>query len=321
MSLRPLRVLPLLALLLGCTPQIGKKCTLSTDCSQLGDRLCDTTQPGGYCTVFNCEPDQCPNAICVAFNPMLDPACGAATDGRWPRFERSFCLASCNGDGDCRDQYQCIDLSSTANQTARRAYVVDLGAADGGLGYKVCMPATCNDGVKDGAETDLDCGGPVCAQCSDGKRCNSGGDCLSGNCPGGVCVEAHCMDRVKNGSETDVDCGGPDCAQCSGGQGCATGSDCTNGACDTSQSPPVCLPGNCSDQQQNGLETDVDCGGPVCGQCANGKQCAQDSDCTNGYCSSSSTPPRCGTPPLCSAVDAGFDGSIPWTPYTPPDGG
>ena len=78
-SLPVLRLLPALAALalapvLGCTPNIGNKCSLSTDCSQLGDRLCDTTQPGGYCTVFNCEPDQCPNAICVAFDPTLDPA-------------------------------------------------------------------------------------------------------------------------------------------------------------------------------------------------------------------------------------------------------
>ena len=133
----------LAAILLGCTPQIGDDCTLSTDCSQLGDRLCDTSQPDGYCTVFNCEPDSCPNAICVAFQPTLDPTCGLANAGQWPRLQRTFCLAQCGSPGtpgDCRsDGYECVDLSKEANQIARAAQVIDTGANDGGLGYMVCM--------------------------------------------------------------------------------------------------------------------------------------------------------------------------------------
>ncbi|APR83312.1 Hypothetical protein A7982_08661 [Minicystis rosea] len=139
MSFRNLWLLPLAALLLGCPPKIGNKCTVSTDCSQLGDRLCDTNQPNGYCTVFNCEPDNCPDAICVGFDPNLDPACKTADDGRWPRFQRTFCMKACSSDGDCRDEYECVDLSIPGNQTSRRAEVVDTGAADGGLGFGVCM--------------------------------------------------------------------------------------------------------------------------------------------------------------------------------------
>ena len=44
----------------GCKPKIGEDCATSTDCSISGDRLCDVTQPGGYCTVFNCEPNTVP---------------------------------------------------------------------------------------------------------------------------------------------------------------------------------------------------------------------------------------------------------------------
>jgi hypothetical protein len=139
MSLRNLWVLPLAALLLGCPPKIGNKCTLSTDCSQLGDRLCDTAQPDGYCTIFNCEPDNCPDSICVGFDPTLDPTCQGVDDGRWPRFQRTFCMKPCSSDGDCREQYHCVDLSDPNNQVANRAVVVDTGAGDGGLGYSVCM--------------------------------------------------------------------------------------------------------------------------------------------------------------------------------------
>jgi len=96
--------------LAGCAPQIGDKCTISTDCSQLGDRLCDITQPEGYCTIFNCEPDTCPDSVCVAFDPKLDPACGYTDDGRSPRFERTFCLRPCDDDSDCRDEYMCVNL-------------------------------------------------------------------------------------------------------------------------------------------------------------------------------------------------------------------
>lgn len=155
MSLRIVWVLPLAALVFGCTPKIGNKCTLSTDCSQLGDRLCDTSQPDGYCTIFNCEPDGCPESICVAFDPNLDPACKSADDGRWPRFERTFCMKACSADDDCRDGYECIDLSKPENQTSRRAEVVDTGAADGGLGFGVCMvkPTSTLDAVDAGAAT------------------------------------------------------------------------------------------------------------------------------------------------------------------------
>ena len=52
----------------GCTPQVGDPCDLATDCSPVGELLCDTTQPGGYCTQFNCEPGRCTDdSLCIAF--------------------------------------------------------------------------------------------------------------------------------------------------------------------------------------------------------------------------------------------------------------
>jgi hypothetical protein len=91
------------------------------DCSQLGDRLCDTTQPGGYCTIFNCEPDKCPEdeSACVAFDYELDPACRSADDAEWPRFQRTFCMKWCDDDSDCRDGYRCVLPQS------QRAAIID----------------------------------------------------------------------------------------------------------------------------------------------------------------------------------------------------
>lgn len=44
-------------------------------------------------------------------------------------------------------------------------------------------PLPCENGVKDGAETDVDCGGGFCqTRCDDGQICNVADDCGSGDC-------------------------------------------------------------------------------------------------------------------------------------------
>ena len=54
-----------------------------------------------------------------------------------------------------------------------------------------CRPSTCVNGVKDGLETDVDCGGnPLCDACAPGKMCNTGSDCWgypTYNCYDGAC--------------------------------------------------------------------------------------------------------------------------------------
>jgi hypothetical protein len=45
----------------------------------------------------------------------------------------------------------------------------------------------CDDGTRNGSETDIDCGGPVCSACANGKTCSVGSDCQSGACTGGIC--------------------------------------------------------------------------------------------------------------------------------------
>jgi len=52
------------------------------------------------------------------------------------------------------------------------ASVPDVTTADA----PVEAPDTCADGVNDGKETDVDCGG-ICAPCSDGQACTVASDC------------------------------------------------------------------------------------------------------------------------------------------------
>ncbi|MCA9496752.1 MAG: hypothetical protein KC589_07420, partial [Nanoarchaeota archaeon] len=47
---------------------------------------------------------------------------------------------------------------------------------------------SCNNGIKDSDETDIDCGG-TCGSCPIGKTCSSATDCLSGLCLSGTCSE------------------------------------------------------------------------------------------------------------------------------------
>ena len=76
---------------------------------------------------------------------------------------------------------------------------------------------TCDDGIQNGDETGVDCGGsscPACPTCDDGVQNGSetGIDCGGPDCA--ACPT--CSDGIQNGNETGVDCGGPDCAPCGG---------------------------------------------------------------------------------------------------------
>ncbi len=95
----------------------------------------------------------------------------------------------------------------------------------------VCQAPSCNDGVKNGLETDTDCGGSVCAACPATRACIAAGDCQSGVCTGNVCQAASCTDLVMNGGETGVDCGGTStCGLCANAT-CTMNSDCHSNSC------------------------------------------------------------------------------------------
>jgi hypothetical protein len=123
----------LTAVAAGCKPKIGEDCKLSTDCSAAGDRLCDITAPGGYCTIFNCEPGTCPEdeSLCVEFGAQRSPVCGDDKQSPSP-YARTFCMATCDDNSDCRSGYRCEDLSDPGNSWG--ALLID-----GNRGNKACV--------------------------------------------------------------------------------------------------------------------------------------------------------------------------------------
>lgn len=73
----------------------------------------------------------------------------------------------------------------------------------------VCVPGkapvaqpsgeNCFDGIHNGSETDVDCGGPACPPCAAGQICSVDNDCSSQNCDGGTCSnESDAISAVLN---------------------------------------------------------------------------------------------------------------------------
>jgi hypothetical protein len=62
---------------------------------------------------------------------------------------------------------------------------------------------TCSDGIRNGTETDIDCGGS-CRRCADDRTCVAANDCISGTCPDGTCVACTPLDVC--GSDANGQC-------------------------------------------------------------------------------------------------------------------
>ena len=68
------------------------------------------------------------------------------------------------------------------------------GPACNGLLGQTCFQGTCvscADGLQNGRETDVDCGGE-CASCDVGRQCSAAVDCVGGFCSSGVCCNEPC---------------------------------------------------------------------------------------------------------------------------------
>lgn len=128
---------------------------------------------------------------------------------------------------------------STVSSGGSDAAASSVGSSMGGQGGS-SSPASCTDGMVNGGETDVDCGGPDCTPCVPGKNCNQPEDCDSGLCENKVCAP-----KKDNGA----DCTFP--KECSSGfctaEGVCCQSDCTD-ACysckqaNTGQSDGSCAP-------------------------------------------------------------------------------
>jgi hypothetical protein len=114
---------------------------------------------------------------------------------------------------------------------AALAFIAVLAWA-GAPGCVFYLNPLCTDLIRNGSETDIDCGGS-CGPCNLGDRCKADGDCDQGTCDDGRCKPLACANGSKDGDESDVDCGGATCHKCAGGRTCRTASDCFSKTCAT----------------------------------------------------------------------------------------
>lgn len=222
----------------------------------------------GGCSADPCVDDgffQSSNEDCAK---LLRSAC---LDGKRNGDESDIdCGGSC---GPCAEGRRCEHNSDCESENC-----------EGNL----CVPgknpvnAACDDGRRNGDETDIDCGGSCPARCEERKKCAEDRDCESGACDPNSrqCIQASCRDSKKNNRESDVDCGGPSCSGCASGEDCLLPFDCLSLACAQNK----CGEASCKDGLPNGQESDVDCGGPKCPACENKSACEEDSDCESKAC-------------------------------------
>ncbi|MCA9622112.1 MAG: hypothetical protein KC731_23975, partial [Myxococcales bacterium] len=207
----------------------------------------------------------------------------------------------CGGPGDCLsglcvDGVCCDDLcNGTCEACGSGTCTPHLSGTDpeAECGADVCGvggACRCNDGVLNGSESDIDCGGSTCAACAAGMSCNGDADCASDVCLGNVCQPPICGDGKVNGSELcDVaDPLTPCCAPACNGTapaGVICGSDPDGSGCQAApscdglgQGPASCLAG---DEPNGTFCTDdtVFCNGAE--RCQGGL-CLSDGDPCNG---------------------------------------
>jgi hypothetical protein len=189
------------------------------------------------------------------------------------------------------DQHSAADAASDDGPSEGTTDVNADGSSDAPV-IPSDAPATCFDRVKDGDESDVDCGGS-CAGCGPHKLCYGDFDCsaTASGCDtatGGCfcqyvthqCVYNHCFDGKVSADESGVDCGGATCVPCANGLTCRQNSDCRSMACDAITN--LCDANQCADHKRDGLETDIDCGGG-CNACAVGQMCGSSFDCQSGH--------------------------------------
>lgn len=232
-------------------PALGAPCLADVDCG--ADLRCDIYVPGGMCTRDCAADDDC---------------------GEGGRCAAGQCYLACRTSEGCRraSPWYCsitleFDLVCVAQHgTCATASDCHAGACVG----RNCEH--CQNGIKDGAEGDVDCGGPDCKSCGEGSTCATPNDCTSMGCVAGRC--SHCGNKVKDFDEVNIDCGGTDCPKCARGMQCQSAADCAEGCC-----AATCLASTCCDAKRNASETDIDCGGPDCPSCPEGKLCTAKGDC------------------------------------------
>ncbi len=292
----------------------GSSGTTTTTMSTGGTPTCGNLQLG------KCVGDLCANSSeCVsghcADGVCCDQACDGACQTCWGLAANGICKALPPGS---------IDSSSPNGETC---------AAKGGCGETMGY-CSCDDGVVNGDEIGVDCGGS-CPSCPIGESCgSSNATCASGHCVDGVCCASACDTGCLTCSlpvapgacvavpagAVEPDCGPPELCNGNGlcalvsGQACSAAPECVNALCSAGfcatcaqtadcSADQVCDTGTCVSPAAagTGCQSNLGC---KSGQCVDGVCCAEPCNGTCMACNSNYTGQPSG---VCAPILAGYD--------------
>jgi hypothetical protein len=203
-----------------CVPcAAGQTCSLGSDCestfcsawsdeppacatNHCGDGVMDGDEGGLDCggavcrkcadgirasSASDCESGAWNGTICVASECSdfvrstgeSDVDCGGETCA-----ERCGFKQLCRERGDCAAALRCHPTQNTCLRAEGTACEANGDCVTGRCRSGTCASAAtlCDNGSHDGAETDVDCGGPDCSPCSVTRRCQQNADCFFGVC-------------------------------------------------------------------------------------------------------------------------------------------
>ncbi|MBL9107051.1 MAG: DUF4215 domain-containing protein [Myxococcales bacterium] len=225
----------------------------------------------------------------------------------------SACQAAACGDGivgpgegcDDGDQDDADECTNACQAAGCGDGVVGPGeGCDDGNGINedactnACQAAACGDGVvQDGVEA-----------CDDANQVD--GDACTSACQAAACGDGIVQDGVEacddgDADDTDECLASCEAAACGDGIVQAGVEDCDDGDdVDADECSNACVLPTCSDGAKNGAETDVDCGGPTCGDCGVGEACGGDDDCGSQQCAQGT----CASNKSCKALHAADPG-------------
>ena len=194
-----------------CSFCSSKDATCGVECLSIADGCC-----------LNTSNNICDIDCAISLDPDCDNCTSAQGDCCFPKND-TICDLDCAADFDydctsvgCKDSGACkIGVDCEANSQCASRFCFDNKCAE-----------QCDDDIKDGNETGVDCGGS-CEKCANYKKCELDSDCLSDFCSSGTCLEEDtCDDGILGGDETDVDCGGSCQNKCQAGLDCNEDRDC-----------------------------------------------------------------------------------------------
>lgn len=184
--------------------------------------------------IFGCGNAPPPLPVCA--NPPVAPCDRGCNDGKKDALDTDI---DCGGQNPADGSSWCVPCA------AGKACLTGKDCQSQMCVNQVCQPSTCSDRIKNGIESDIDCGGgeiaknldagildaDICPPCEVGGTCRGALDCQSQICANSTCSPSLCNDGRKDAAETDTDCGGPVCSPCATGRACIKGTDCMSTLC------------------------------------------------------------------------------------------